>query len=80
MADLGVKFYRDTDRRTFWRRRWTDILMVIPYFRIFRVLKFVRLLRFLKTMRIAKAGRFPGVKMLEALRRKVTRLVRAVTP
>jgi len=77
-ADLAVKFRRDSDRRTFLRRRWADILMVIPYLRIFRILKFVRLLRFLKTVRIAKAGRFPGVKMLEAFRRKSLRLARTV--
>jgi len=78
VADLGVKFHTDPDKRTFLRRRWTDILMVIPYFRIFRILKFVRLLRFLKTVRIAKAGRFPGIKMVEALRRKSKTVVRAV--
>ena len=64
VADLGVKFQREPIKRTFLRRRWTDILMVIPIFRILRVLKFVRLLRWLKTMRIAKAGRFPGIKMV----------------
>ena len=78
VADLGVKFQREPIKRTFLRRRWFDILMVIPVFRILRVLKFVRLLRLLKTVRIAKAGRFPGIRKLEALRRKGTRLVRAV--
>ncbi len=78
VTDLGVKFQREPIKRTFLRRRWFDILMVIPVFRILRILKFVRLLRLLKTMRIAKAGRFPGIRMLEALRRKGTRLVRAV--
>ena len=78
VVDLGVKYRREPNLRTFLRRRWTDILMVIPYFRIFRILKFVRLLRILKTARIAKARRFPGLKMLEGFRRKSTRLVRAV--
>ena len=44
VVDLGVKYRREPNLRTFLRRRWTDILMVIPYFRIFRVLRFVRLL------------------------------------
>ena len=78
VADLGVKFRREPNKRTFLRRRWTDILMVIPIFRIFRILKFVRLLRILKSMRIAKAGRFPGVQMLETLRRKGSRIIRSV--
>ena len=78
VADLGVKFKREPVKREFLRRRWFDILMVIPIFRILRVLKFIRLLRFLRTLKIAKAGRFPGIKILEALRRKSTRLLRAV--
>ena len=78
VVDLGVKYRREPNLRTFLRRRCTDILMVIPYFRIFRIFKLVRLLRILKTARIAKTGRFPGLKLLEELRRKSTRLVRAV--
>ena len=78
IVDLGVKYRREPNLRTFLRTRWTDILMVIPYFRIFRILKLVRLLRILKTARIAKTRRFPGLKMLEGFRRKSTRLVRAV--
>jgi len=74
VGDLGVKFRRDPDPRTFLRRRWIDILMVIPYFRIFRIIKFVRLLRILKTLRIAKAGRYPGLKALEQFRRKTKRI------
>ncbi len=76
VADLGVKYRKAPNLRVFLRTRWTDILMVIPYFRIFRVLKFVRLLRLLKAAKIAKAGRFPGLRQLEALRRKSTRIVR----
>ena len=77
VVDLGVKYRREPNLRVFLTRRWTDILMVIPYFRIFRILKFVRLLRILKTFRLAKVRRFPGLKQLEAFRRKSTRIVRA---
>ena len=78
VADLGVKYRRAPNLRVFLRTRWTDILMVIPYFRIFRILKFVRLLRLVKAAKIGKAGRFPGLKQLEALRRKSTRIVRTI--
>ena len=78
VADLGVKYRRAPNLRVFLRTRWTDILMVIPYFRIFRILKFVRLLRLVKAAKIGKAGRFPGLKQLEALRRKSTRIMRTI--
>ena len=78
VVDLGVIYRREPNLRVFLRRRWTDILMVIPYFRVFRILKLVRLLRILKTFRIANVRRFPGLKQLEAFRRKSTRIVRSV--
>ena len=78
VVDLGVKYRRKPNLSTFLKRRWTDILMVIPYFRIFRIFKLVRLLRILKTLRIAKAGRFPGLKTLEVLRRKSIRIAKPV--
>ncbi len=78
VVDLGVIYRREPNLRVFLRRCWTDILMVIPYFRIFRIFKLVRLLRILKTFRLAKVRRFPGLKQLEAFRRKSTRFVRSV--
>ena len=78
VADLVVKYRREPNLRVFVTRRWTDILMVIPYFRIFRILKLVRLLRILKIARLAKTGRFPGLKALEGFRRKSTRIVQAI--
>ncbi len=78
IADLVIKARTEPSLSTFLRERWTDILMVIPYFRIFRVLRFTRLLRICRTARIVKVRRFPGLKALEACRRKVSRVVKAV--
>ncbi len=75
VVDLVVKARAEPNFTTFLRKRWTDILMVIPYFRIFRILRFTRLLRILRAARIARVGRFPGVKFLETFRRKVGRVI-----
>ena len=64
VADLVVKYRREPDLRTFLRRRWIDILLVIPWFRPFRILRFVRVLRLLRI--VLQAERF---------RRKMMRLV-----
>ncbi len=79
VVDLVVKARAEPNFTTFLRKRWTDILMVIPYFRIFRILRFTRLLRILRTTRIVRVGRFPGLKSLETLRKKVSRLVKRFT-
>ena len=76
VADLVVKARAEPNFPTFLRKRWTDILMVIPYFRVFRILRFTRLLRFLRMARVARVGRFPGLKSLEALRRKASRAIK----
>ena len=76
VLDLVVKYRRVSNLRTFLRRHWTDVLMVIPYFRILRVLRFGRLLRVLRSLKIAKSGKFPGLKSLEAFRRKIRRTIK----
>lgn len=56
-ADL-VLTYKDSDnRRTFLKRHWLDVLMIIPYFRIFRILRIARLLRVAKVVRVAKVAK-----------------------
>ena len=75
VVDLVVKARAEPNLSTFLRKRWTDILMVIPYFRIFRILRFTRLLRILRAARIVRVGRFPGVKSLETFRRNVGRVI-----
>lgn len=78
VADLVVKYRRVPYFKTFVRRHWSDILMVIPYFRIFRILKLFRLIRILKVAKITKMRRFPGLKSLEAFRRKTLRIIKRI--
>ena len=79
VGDLVVKARAAPDLRTFLRTRWTDILMVIPYFRVFRILRLTRLLRLLRAPRLARVGRLPGLKTLEAFRRRIMRLVKRLS-
>ena len=76
VLDLVVKYRRESNIKTFVRKRWIDILMVIPYVRIFRVFKLFRLIRVLKAGKVMKMRRFPGIKAMEAFRRKSLRLVK----
>ena len=63
VADLVVKYRREGNLKSFFRHRWIDILLVIPWFRAFRFLKFIRMLRLLRIS-----------LQLERLRRKFKRL------
>lgn len=76
VADLVVKARTAPNLRTFVRTRWTDILMVVPYFRVLRILRLTRLLRLLRATRVARVGRFPGLKALEAFKRRIIRLTK----
>lgn len=40
--------------RKFFREKWLDILLVIPYFRIFRVLRFSKILKLIKIFKFTK--------------------------
>ena len=75
VLDLVVKYRREPNIKTFVRKRWVDILMVIPYFRIFRMLKLFRLIRVLKAAKVFRVRKFPGLKVIEAFRRKSLRIV-----
>ena len=79
LADLVLKARAVPNLSTFLRHQWTDILMVIPYFRIFRILRFARVVRLLRAARIARVGRFPGLRAMEALRRRVTRTAKRIS-
>ena len=63
VADLVVKYRREGNLKSFLRHKWIDILLVIPWFRAFRLLKFIRMLRLLRV-----------TLQLERLRRKSKRL------
>ncbi len=63
VADLVVKYRREGNLKSFLRHRWTDIVLVMPWFRVFRLLTFIRMLR------------LPRIAVqLERLRRKSKRL------
>ena len=74
VADLVVKYRRVSNFRVFMRRHWSDILMVIPYFRIFRLLRLIRLIRVLRIARIARVGRYPGLKAVMGSAKKALRI------
>ncbi len=76
VGDLVVKARTEPNLRTFVRTRWSDILMVVPYFRVFRILRLTRLLGLLRATRVARVGRFPGLKALEAFKRRIIRLAK----
>ena len=57
IADLVLLFRRESDFKTFLKKRWFDVLLVIPYFRILRIL---RLAKFLRTLKILKAKKALG--------------------
>ena len=78
VADLVVKYRRVSNFRVFMRRHWSDILMVIPYFRIFRVFRLIRLIRILRVARIARVGRYPGLKAVMSFAKKSLRVVKRV--
>lgn len=52
--DVTVRFARDTERRTFLRRNWPDIVALIPFelFRPFRTIRLLRLVRLLRAFRL----------------------------
>jgi len=55
VADLVFLYRKERDFKSFILKRWFDVLLVIPYFRIFRVLRFARLLKVLRLMSAKKA-------------------------
>ena len=81
VTDLGVTYYRARLAPVaFMRRHWFDVLLVIPYFRIFRILRVGRGLRLLKLFRTQKATKLvrtaqSGLDHVKA-RKKIRRLVR----
>ncbi len=82
VADLGVTYVRSgLPPGAFLRRHWTDVLLVIPYFRIFRILRVgrgMRIVRLLRMRRATKAVRtsqrgLDHVKAVKKVRRIVPR-------
>ena len=73
VADLVVKYRREGNLKSFLRHRWTDILLVMPWFRVFRLLKFIRMLRLLRITLQLERLRRKSEHLFEDLRRLVVR-------
>ena len=54
VIDLYILFRQSDNFRSFIKQRWFDVLIAIPYFRLFRILKFARVLRALRLVKMAK--------------------------
>lgn len=74
VVDLVFKLRSQPTWKAAFRNHWFDILLVIPYVRIFKILRFTRALRLLKTVKIAKLGKYPGHQKVVACVKKVQRV------
>ena len=74
LTDLFFIYRETSSLKVFLKTKWLDILLVIPYFRIFRLLRFARVIRFLKVIRFAKVSR--GTKAVKKLNRATEMLKR----
>lgn len=81
VADLGVIYKTSENWRRFLKQHWLDILMVIPYLRVFRIFRIFKLARFLRIAKVAKTRRaFKVVKGVKAARSlKTTKLAKTAT-
>lgn len=68
VVDLGVKYKRVGNVRTFLREHWVSILLTIPWLRVLRILRFLRLLR------LIRVGRLGRILKLNSARRKFIRV------
>jgi voltage-gated potassium channel len=73
VIDLFVLLKRADNFRSFIKQHWFDILIVIPYFRVFRLLKFARVLR---ALRLIKLARFLGITRAVRKTKRVTKTVK----
>ena len=58
IADLVIIYESSSDWHIFFKKHWFDILMIIPYFRVFWIFRSFRVLRLI---RIAKAAKIVKV-------------------
>ena len=66
VADVWVSYRKVRSLKLFVKKHWLDILMVIPYFRVFRIARILRLARFVRIARAAKA--IQPAKVVKALK------------
>lgn len=75
IVDLVLIYKKEVNFSTFIRRRWLDVILVIPYFRIFKILKFLKMAKVLK---INKFVRFKKILNRARFFRKSKRLVNRI--
>ena len=51
IADLYVGYRRTGDLRTYIRKKWLDILLVIPFLRILRIIRIIRVVKTVKAVK-----------------------------
>lgn len=57
LADLWVSYRKVRSISIFVKQHWFDILMVIPYLRVFRIARILRLARFTRIAKMAKVSK-----------------------
>jgi len=55
IIDLVIKFYYFGHSKSFFKKHWVSIILVIPYFRIFKILRLVKVVGLVKFSRIPQA-------------------------
>jgi voltage-gated potassium channel len=73
VIDLFILLKRADNYQTFIKQHWFDILIVIPYFRVFRLLKFAKVLR---ALRLIKFARLLGITRAVKKTKRVTKMVK----
>lgn len=58
ICDYGCRFLRAEDRKKFFKQNILDLISIIPFSSLFRVLKIARLFRLLKLVRLLRAAVF----------------------
>lgn len=52
--DLMIKYYLTGHSRTFLKKHWISILLVIPYFRVLKMLSFIKFIKIVQLSKIPK--------------------------
>lgn len=66
VVDLMVKYYLLGHSRTFFRKHWISILLVIPYFRVFKMLSFIKFINITKLIQITQVTK-PILNMIKVI-------------
>lgn len=64
--DLIIKFYLTGHSRTFFKKHWISILLVIPYFRVLKMLRFIRFIRIVQLSKIPQVTK-SFIKILKVI-------------